>query len=142
MERITTDAPPPVETDSVQVSATPSIPPPVEWVIITIDGGCISEVFNGKTGDQIYFASIDYDVEESGMCPTCYDEYELRPKSFKVAVRNWLFKQFNKYLGKRLDRHHYEYADTYAWCPKCKVNWDDPPTLEGQIKIIQRQWPS
>lgn len=127
MEKITTDAPPPVN-DLLRVSASGSVSPPVERVVVFVDSGCVQNVFSGET--EIDYSIVDYDAQEGGDCPICWDFTELRPKNNKVRVRNWLIRLANKFM-----KHRYEYEDTYIWCPKCKVNWDDPPTIETQVKL-------
>lgn len=124
---VQTDAPPPVD-DLLRVSASDSISPQVEHVIVFVDGGCVQNVFNGEI--EIDYSIVDYDCQEGGECPICWKFTDMRPKNNKIRVRNWLIRLANKFM-----KHRYEYEGTYTWCPKCEVNWDDPPTIETQVKL-------
>lgn len=125
---VTVDAPPPVD-DLLRVSASDSIPPQVEHVIVVVDGGCVQEVFDDNA-NPVDYSIIDQDGLEGGQCPTCWEYTEMKAESHKVAIRNWLRKIVNKLFNTQ----YYVYADTYDWCPKCKVNWDDPPPYKVQVQ--------
>lgn len=128
---VQTDAPPPVD-DLLRVSASDSISPQVEHVIVVVDGGCVQEVFDDNS-NPVEYSVIDQDCLEGGQCPTCWEYIEAKPKNRKAAIRNWLRRIANKLFKTSL----YIYADTYDWCPKCEVDWDDPPPFEIQVQKIQ-----
>jgi hypothetical protein len=132
MDKITIDAPPPVDDHFLPSTTTLPVAPQVEHVIVLVDGGCVQEIFDDNA-NPVDYSVIDQDCLEGGQCPTCWEYTEAKAENRKVELRNWLRKLANKLFK----TEYYIYADTYDWCPNCEINWDDPPPIEVQIKAVK-----
>ena len=103
--------------------------------VIMVEGGIVQDVLIKGKLDYII---IDEDTTESGDCPLCHEEWEVKFEDVRAKTYDKLFPHLPKWLKRLFNLNAskvYQIDTGYLWCPKCKINLDDTDMYE-----VARKW--